>query len=244
VTDSSAIDFGLKDRVVVVTGGTRGIGAAIVELLYSIGTQVISISRNEVEKNHIDHVKADVTDANQMREAFETIEQEHGSIYGVVANAGITNDSLFAKSSESAWAQVIDTNLNGVFNSIHPIVPKLFDRRSGSVVLISSIIGERGGIGQANYSASKAALIGLAKSLAREGARYNVRFNAVAPGFVETDMVRSIPDSVRERLIAEVPMRRFATPTEIAWAVAFLLSPVASSYITGEVLRVNGAHHT
>ena len=120
----------------------------------------------------------------------------------------------------------------------------MYEQREGSVVCISSISGERGNPGQTNYAASKAAIIGLTKSLAREAARYGVRVNAVAPGFIETDMVKSIPDKVQERILSEIPFRRFGKPEEVAWAVAFLLSPIASSYITGEVLRVNGAHHT
>ncbi len=120
----------------------------------------------------------------------------------------------------------------------------MYDRKEGSIVCISSISGERGNAGQTNYAATKAAVIGLVKSLAREASRYGVRANVVAPGFIETDMTKAIPEKVNDRITAEIPVRRFGQPEDIAWAVAFLLSPVASNYVTGEVLRVNGAHHT
>ena len=241
------VGLGLDGKVIMVTGGNRGIGAAIVTLLSRLGATPVAVCRGETAGEGTlarMHVKADVTDPAAMESAVEQIEKELGPIFGVVANAGITADSMMPRMSLEAWRQVIDTNVHGVFHTIRPLVPRFYDRREGAMVFISSIIGERGGIGQANYGASKAALIGLAKSLAREGARYNVRANVVAPGFIETDMLKAVPDSVKEKILLEVPMRRFGKPEEIAWAVAFLLSPVASAYTTGEVLRVNGAHHT
>lgn len=179
-----------------------------------------------------------------MEAAAVQVEQKLGPIYGIVANAGITRDNFFPKLTPQDWDAVIDTNLKGVYNTLMPVIPKLYERQEGSVVCITSISGERGNPGQTNYAASKAAVIGLTKSLAREAARYTVRVNAVAPGFIETDMVKSIPDNVKQRILSEIPCRRFGKPEEVAWAVAFLLSPIASSYITGAVLRVNGAHHT
>ena len=237
------IGLGLEGKVIVVTGGNRGIGAATVALLEEMGAKVASICRGDAGPNARMHVKADVTDAAAMEQAIDVVEHELGPIYGVVANAGITNDSLFSKMGLDAWKQVIDTNLNGVYNTIRPIVPRMNDRREGSMVFVSSIVGERGNVGQANYAASKAALIGLAKALARECARFNVRTNVIAPGFIETDMLKAVPEPVQQKIIQEIPLRRFGKPEEIAWAVAFLLSPV-SGYTTGEVLRVNGAHHT
>ena len=237
--------LGFDGRVILVTGGNRGIGGATVALLESLGATVASVCRSGggVEHGRM-HLQADVTDIDAMRNAVETIEKELGPIYGVVANAGITVDRIFSKLDEESWKKVIDVNLNGVFNTIHPIVPRLYERKEGALVFVSSIVGERGNVGQANYAASKAALIGLAKALAREGARYNVRANVVAPGFIETDMLKPIPDNVKEKILQEIPSRRFGKPEEVAWAIAYLLSPLAAGYTTGEVLRVNGGHHT
>lgn len=238
------MDLGLGDRVVVVTGGNRGIGAAVVERLEDQRASVATICRGERGAGGRLHVQADVTDAAAMEAAIDEVERELGPVYGVVANAGITQDSLLSRMSLEEWRRVIDTNVHGVYHTIRPLVPRFYDRRRGAMVFISSIVGERGNVGQANYAASKAALIGLAKAIAREGARFDVRANVVAPGFIETDMLRKVPENVREKILQEIPMRRFGRPEEIAWAVCFLLSPVASAYTTGEVLRVNGATHT
>ncbi len=235
--------LGFEGRVVLVTGGSRGIGAAVVELLEELGAKVAYTSRGEPGPRGL-QFKADVCDAAQMKRTVEMVEHELGPIYGIVANAGITKDCMFGKMESESWRSVIDTNLTGVFNTIQPVMPGMTERREGAMVFISSIIGERGGIGQANYAASKAGLIGLAKALGREGARANVRVNVVAPGFIETDMLKPVPEKVREKILTEIPFRRFGDPKEIAWATAFLLSPIASSYVTGEVLRVNGGQHT
>jgi len=241
----NALSLGLEDKVVLVTGGNRGIGAAIVGMLEGLGTKVAYTYRSDRNPGHRAlAIQADVTDKAAMEAAAEQIEDKLGSIYGVVANAGITRDSFFPKLTPEDWDAAIDTNLKGVYNTLMPAIPKMYDRKEGSVVCISSISGERGNLGQTNYAASKAAVIGLTKSLAREAARYGVRVNAVAPGFIETDMVKSIPNKVQERILSEIPLNRFGKPEEVAWAVTFLLSPIASSYITGTVLRVNGAQHT
>jgi acetoacetyl-CoA reductase/3-oxoacyl-[acyl-carrier protein] reductase len=237
--------LGLEDKVVLVTGGNRGIGAAIVQLLHDLGAKVAYTYRSEpAPDSEALAIQADVTKKADMESVADQIEQKLGTVYGVVANAGITRDNFFQKLTDADWDTVIDTNLKGVINAFLPMIPKLYEQGEGSLVSITSISGERGNLGQTNYSASKAALIGLTKSLAREAARYGVRVNAVSPGFIETEMVQAIPDKVKDRIVAEIPLRRFGQPEEIAWAAAFLLSPIASRYITGEVLRVNGAHHT
>jgi acetoacetyl-CoA reductase/3-oxoacyl-[acyl-carrier protein] reductase len=237
--------LGLEDKVVLVTGGSRGIGAAIVSLLADMGAKVAYTYRSDRhEQDQALAIQADVTDKAAMEAVADQVEQTLGPIYGVVANAGITRDNFFPKLTVEDWDAVIDTNLKGIYNTLMPVIPRMYERQQGSVVCITSISAERGNIGQTNYAASKAAAIGFTKSLSREAARYGVRANAVSPGFIETDMLKPIPDAIKERILTEIPLRRFGKPEEVAWAVAFLLSPIASSYTTGTVLRVNGAHHT
>lgn len=239
------VSLGLENQVILVTGGNQGIGATIVAFLQELGAKVAytDIKISESTSGAL-AIQADVTDLASMEAAAAQIADKLGPVYGIVANAGITRDNFFTKLEPADWDAVINVNLKGVANTIKPFLPGMYERGAGAIVGISSISGERGNVGQTNYAATKAGVIGLMKSLAREAARYNVRANAVAPGFIDTEMTRIIPEKVREKITAEIPLRRFGKPEEIAWAVAFLLSPIASSFITGEVLRVNGAHHT
>lgn len=238
------VSLGLEDKVVLVTGGNRGIGKAIVDLLTELGAKVAYTDITISEGNNGLGIVADVTNLESMQSAKATIEEKLGKVYGIVANAGITRDNFFTKLTPQDWSAVINVNLMGVVNSIQPFIEGMYEQQAGSIVAISSISGDRGNAGQSNYSATKAGVIGIVKSLARETARYNVRANAIAPGFIDTDMTKVIPEKVKEKIIAEIPFRRFGKPEDIAWACAYLLSPVASAYVTGEVLRVNGAHHT
>jgi acetoacetyl-CoA reductase len=237
------VSLGLEEKVIVVTGGNRGIGAAIVSLLIDLGAKVAYTDLVTDNPQGLGIV-ADVTKLESMEAAAKQIEAELGPVYGIVANAGITRDNFFAKLTPLDWDLVINVNLKGVNHTIKPFIEGMYQRQAGSIVCISSISGDRGNAGQTNYAATKAAVIGLVKSLAREAARYNIRANAIAPGFINTEMTLAIPDKVRDKITAEIPCRRFGEPADIAWATAYLLSPVASSYVSGEVLRVNGAHHT
>jgi acetoacetyl-CoA reductase/3-oxoacyl-[acyl-carrier protein] reductase len=236
--------LGLENKVVLVTGGNRGIGAAIVALLEDFEAKVAYTYRSGPGPRGSLALQADVTDGTAMENVAAEIESKLGPIYGVVANAGINRDALFSKLTHEEWDAVIGTNLTGVYHTLQPVIPGMYDRRDGAIVFISSLVGEQGNIGQANYAAAKAGQIGLAKTIALEGARYNVRCNVVAPGFTETDMVKAIPEPVKEKILQTIPLRRFARLDEIAWATAFLLSPIAAGYITGTVLSVNGGRHT
>jgi acetoacetyl-CoA reductase/3-oxoacyl-[acyl-carrier protein] reductase len=244
------LSLGLEDKTIFITGGNRGIGATTVNLLQQLGAKVAYTYRSGnhyydgVVPNGALPIEADVTDPTALEAAAQLVEEKLGPVYGVVANAGITKDNFYPKLTYDDWDAVIDVNLKGVNHSIKPFISGMYERGEGALVCVSSISGEKGNVGQTNYAATKAAVIGFVKSLAREAARYGVRANVVAPGFIETDMTKDLPDKVKDKITAEIPVRRFGQPEDIAWAVAFLLSPVASNYVTGEVLRVNGAHHT
>ena len=233
-------------RVALVTGGTRGIGAAIARRLKADGcTVVASYAGNEeranafAEETGIAVARWNVGDYAACRTAVKAVTSEHGAPEILVNNAGITRDAMFHRMTPEQWHEVIDTNLTGVFNMTHTCWPAMREAKWGRVVTISSINGQKGQAGQANYSAAKAGDIGLARALAQEGARAGITVNVVAPGYVNTDMMASIPEKVMEGIVGAIPAGRLGEPDEIARCVAFLASDDAS-FITGSVLSANG----
>ena len=234
-------------RIALVTGGTRGIGAAIAVALKESGVQVaVSYAGNHeaaaafTAKTGIKAYKWCVSDYDECVAGIAEVEADLGPIDILVNNAGITRDGMFHKLTREAWKEVIDTNLNGVFNMTHPIWPGMRSRKFGRVITISSINGQKGQMGQVNYSASKAGDIGFTKALAQEGAFAGITVNVICPGYIGTEMVRAIPSSVlNEKIILQIPVGRLGEPEEIARCVVFLASDDAG-FITGSTLTANG----
>jgi 3-oxoacyl-[acyl-carrier protein] reductase len=226
-------------RSVLVTGGNRGIGLAIARRLAAGGDAVTVTSRSGEPVEGLTVATCDVRDAAQVDAAFKVAEEAHGPVEVVVANAGITRDQLLALMSEESFAEVLDTNLTGAYRVAKRAVRGMMRMRRGRMIFISSVVGLYGSPGQANYAASKAGLVGLARSLARELASRNITANVVAPGFVETEMTGELPEDRRQAILAGIPLSRYAAADEVAGAVAFLAGPDAA-YITGAVLPVDG----
>ena len=241
----------LTGKVAIVTGGSRGIGRAVSIMLARQGANVAFIDRaaclvDDHTKGDVEAlgrrsvcVGGDVTDPASCAETVEETIREFGRVDILVNNAGITRDDLAMRMSDTAWAEVINTNLTGSFYMARAVLRPMIRQRSGRIINMSSVSGQMGNAGQANYSASKAGLIGLTKALAREVASRGITVNAVAPGFVVTELTESLPDNVKDGIKAATPLGRFATPDEIASAVCFLASDEAA-YITGQVLGVDG----
>jgi len=231
-------------RSVLVTGGSRGIGLAIARAFAEAGDQVaITFRSGEPPAELVDlgvlAVRCDITDAEQVEQAYKEIEAAHGTVEVLIANAGITRDELLMRMTEEDFTTVLDTNLTGTYRVVKRANRGMLRARKGRVVLISSVVGLLGSAGQANYAASKAGLIGFARSLARELGSRSITFNVVAPGFVDTDMTRALSEEQRADIVAQVPLGRYALPEEIAGTVRFLASDEAS-YITGAVIPVDG----
>lgn len=240
----------LQGKVAIVTGGAVGIGAAITEELANQGAKIVinyNRSKEAAEKmiqrihdigGEAIAVQADVSKAEDGIKLVNTAIDTYGQLDILVNNAGITKDRSFKKMSEEAWRDVIDVNLNSVYNTVAPALNHLIAAEAGRVINISSIIGQTGAFGQTNYSAAKAGMIGFTKSLALELARTNVTVNAICPGFIETSMISEIPEEIRQQIQSKIPQKRFGQAEEIAKGVIFLCRD--GSYITGQQLNING----
>ena len=233
-------------RVALVTGGSRGIGASISKALKEAGYSVAANYAGNDEaaaafksETGIPVYKWSVADYDACAEGIAKVEADLGPVDVLVNNAGITRDGMFHKMTPQQWKEVIDTNLTGIFNMTHPIWPGMRERAFGRVINISSINGQKGQMGQANYSAAKAGDIGFTRALAQEGAFKGITVNAICPGYIGTDMVLAVPEKVRESIIAQIPVGRLGTPEEIARCVTFLASDDAG-FITGSTISANG----
>ncbi|MEE1941515.1 3-oxoacyl-[acyl-carrier-protein] reductase [Streptomyces sp. TRM 70361] len=226
-------------RSVLVTGGNRGIGLAIARAFADAGDKVAVTYRSGEPPEGFCAVKCDITDAEQVEQAYKEIEERQGPVEVLVANAGVTRDQLLLRMSEEDFTSVLETNLTGTFRVVKRASRGMLRARSGRIVLISSVVGLLGSAGQANYAASKAGLVGFARSIARELGSRNITCNVVAPGFVDTAMTRVLTDEQREKIVGQVPLGRYARPEEVASSVRFLASEEAA-YITGAVIPVDG----
>ena len=237
------------DRVVLVTGASRGIGRAIASQLARRGAVVVAAARGTNAQSAVDEIlatggraeaaTADMTDADSLTSLVAGVIERHQKIDVLVSNAGITRDQLMLRMKRSDWDEVLATNLTANFVLCQAVLKPMIRQRSGRIVAVSSIVGQVGNAGQANYAASKAGLIGFCKSLAKEVASRNVTVNVVAPGLIDTDMSRAILANAQADWAAQIPLGRAGTPADVAAAVCFLASDEAS-YITGQVLHVNG----
>ncbi|CUH54262.1 acetoacetyl-CoA reductase [Shimia marina] len=233
-------------RVALVTGGSRGIGEAISKALKAEGYEVAATYAGNDEKaaafteaTGIKTYKWNVADYEASKAGLAQVEADLGPIDIVVANAGITRDAPFHKMTPEQWHEVVDTNLTGVFNTVHPVWAGMRERKFGRVIVISSINGQKGQFAQVNYAATKAGDLGIVKSLAQEGARAGITANAICPGYIATEMVMAVPEKVRDSIVAQIPTGRLGEPEEIARCVTFLASDDAG-FINGSTISANG----
>ncbi len=226
-------------RSVLVTGGNRGIGLSIALAFAKQGDKVAVTHRSSGAPEGLLGVRCDVTDGAAVDAAFAEAEQAHGPIEVLVSNAGITDDTLLLRMTEQQFSRVLDANLTGAYRVAKRAAKSMLRARWGRMVFISSVVGLSGGAGQVNYAASKAGLVGVARSIARELGSRSITANVVAPGYVATDMTSELPEARREEILGSIPLRRQASPEDVAAAVTFLASE-AAGYITGAVLPVDG----
>ena len=236
-------------RLALVTGGTRGIGEAISLALKGAGHKVVAnyggndeAARAFTQRSGIPAMKFDVANFEAVQEAVGRIAKEHGPIEIVVNNAGITRDGTLHRMSHEAWQAVIDTNLGSCFNLCRAVIDGMRERKFGRIVNIGSINGQAGQYGQVNYAAAKSGIHGFTKALAQEGAGVGITVNAIAPGYIDTDMVRAVPAEVLEKIVAKIPVKRLGKAAEIARGVVFLVADEAG-FITGSTLSINGGQH-
>ena len=238
----------MNDKVILVTGANRGIGLNIIQRLNNDGYTVIGTSRTddganiisqEINSNGGKGLKMDVTNQESINSAIKNIQDEYGALFGLVNNAGITNDNLLMRMTEEQWLSVIETNLTSIYRVTKSIVKDMMKAREGRIVNIGSIVGMMGNAGQSNYSAPKSGLLGFTKSLARELSSRNINVNSISPGFIDTDMTKALSDDQIDNLSKNIPLGRIAESSEVSSVVSFLLSD-DSSYITGENINVNG----
>ena len=244
----------LNGKIVLVTGATRGIGKATALTLGSAGATVIGTATTEVGADNISKffadnkisgkgMKLDVTDNEQVSNLVKNIGEDFGPVDVLVNNAGITRDNILLRMKEDEWEDIINTNLSSLYKMSKSVLRGMIKKRSGRIISITSVVGAMGNAGQSNYAAAKAGMIGFTKSLAREVGVRGITVNAVAPGFIETDMTSNLPDEQKEALASQIPMGRLGTPDEVANAVLFLAGD-GGSYITGQTLHVNGGMYT
>jgi len=241
--------FDLSQKVVIVTGASRGIGRSIAEVLASRGAHVVAAARGDNAAATVDTITGaggsaevgslDVTDGGSVEALIDGVVERHGRIDILVNNAGIARDQLMLRMKREEWDDVIATNLTAAFTCVHAVLKPMIKRRAGRIISISSVVGQMGNPGQANYAASKAGLIGFSKALAREVASRNVTVNVVAPGLIETDMTKAVAEKAQAEWTSLIPLQRLGSPQDIAFAVCFLASDEAA-YITGQVIAVNG----
>ena len=240
----------LQNKLALVTGGAQGIGKTISEELTKAGAHVVlgdvnlegaKVTAEAINNNggSASAIKIDVSNATEVQQVFDFIMKDKKPVDIVVNNAGITRDGLMLRMKEIDWDLVLDINLKGSFLCSQQAAKQMMKQKSGVIVNISSIVGVMGNFGQANYSASKAGVIGLTKTLAREVASRGIRVNAVAPGFIDTEMTRNLDETIRQKLIEQIPLSRLGLPEDVARCVSFLVSD-KSSYITGQVINLNG----